>query len=103
MGEFILDIETDEEISNEQIDVLNRVCCVIMMNEECNFDAEISFTFTDNEGIREINREYRDIDRATDVHSLPIHEFNDDLEEAEYETENGLVMLGDIVKSKERA
>ena len=30
-------------------------------------------------------------------------EFNDDIEDAEYETENGLVMLGDIVISIERA
>ena len=62
-----------------------------------------SFTFTDNEGIREINREYRGIDRATDVLSFPMLEFNDDIEDAEYETENGLVMLGDIVISIERA
>lgn len=103
MVEFILENETDEEISNEQIDELNRVCCEIMKNEECNFDAEISFTFTDNEGIREINREYRDIDRATDVLSFPMLEFNDDIEDAEYETENGRVMLGDIVISIERA
>ena len=74
-----------------------------MKNEECNFDAEISFTFTDNEGIREINREYRGIDRATDVLSFPMLEFNDDIEDAEYETENGLVMLGDIVISIEKA
>lgn len=103
MVEFILENETNEEISNEQIDELNRVCREIMKNEECNFDAEISLTFTDNEGIREINREYRDIDRATDVLSFPMLEFNDDIEDAEYETENGLVMLGDIVISIERA
>ena len=103
MVEFILENETDEEISDEEIAELNRVCCEIMKNEECNFDAEISFTFTDNEGIREINREYRGIDRATDVLSFPMLEFNDDIEDAEYQTENGRVMLGDIVISIERA
>ena len=74
-----------------------------MKNEECNFDAEISLTFTDNEGIREINRDYRDIDRPTDVLSFPMLEFGDEEEEAEFETEDGLVMLGDIVISIERA
>ena len=103
MVEFILENETDEEISREQIDELNRVCCEIMKNEKCNFDAEISLMFTDNEGIREINREYRDIDSPTDVLSFPMLEFGDDEEDAEFETENGLVLLGDIVISVERA
>ena len=99
MVEFILENETDEEISNEQIDELNRVCCEIMKNEECNFDAEISFTFTDNEGIREINREYRGIDRATDVLSFPLFD-EDGLDGFVPEME---CMLGDIVISVEHA
>lgn len=103
MVEFIVENETDEIISDKQIDELNAVCCEIMKNEECNFDAEISLTFTDNEGIREINCQYRDIDRPTDVLSFPMLEFGDDEEDAEFETENGLVMLGDIVISIERA
>lgn len=103
MVEFILENETDEEISEQQINELNRVCCEIMKNEECNFDAEISFTFTDNEGIREINRDYRNIDRPTDVLSFPMLEFGDDETDVEYETEDGLVLLGDIVISIERA
>lgn len=103
MVEFIIENETDEIISDKQIDELNAVCCEIMKNEECNFDAEISLTFTDNEGIREINCQYRDIDRPTDVLSFPMLEFGEDEEDAEFETENGLVMLGDIVISVERA
>lgn len=103
MVEFVLENETSDEISEEQIAELKRVCEMIMENEECNFDAEISFTFTDNDGIREINREYRDIDRATDVLSFPMLEFDGDETDAEYETEDGLVMLGDIVISIERA
>lgn len=103
MVEFIIENETDEIISEEQIAELNAVCCEIMKNEDCNFDAEISFTFTDNEGIREINRDYRDIDRPTDVLSFPMLEFGDEEEDAEFETEDGLVMLGDIVISIERA
>lgn len=103
MVEFIIENETDEIISDKQIDELNAVCCEIMKNEECNFDAEISLTFTDNEGIREINCQYRDIDRPTDVLSFPMLEFGEGEEDAEFETENGLVMLGDIVISVERA
>ena len=103
MVQFITENETEEIITDEQIDELNAVCCEIMKNEDCNFDAEISFTFTDNEGIREINRDYRDIDRPTDVLSFPMLEFCDDEEDAEFETKDGFVMLGDIVISIERA
>lgn len=103
MVEFILENETDFEIDQRQIDELNKVCQAVLNMEECNFDAEISFTFTDNEGIREINRDYRDIDRTTDVLSFPMLEFGDDEIDAEFETENGLVVLGDIVISLERA
>lgn len=103
MVKFILENETDEEISKEQVDELNRVCCMVMENEDCNFDAEISFTFTDNENIQEINRDYRGIDRPTDVLSFPMLEFDADEIDADYETEYGYVLLGDIVISVERA
>lgn len=59
--------------------------------EEFTSDCEISVTFTDNENIRELNREYRDIDRATDVLSFPMDDEGDD------------VVLGDVVISLERA
>ncbi len=103
MVEFIFENETDFEIDQREIDELNRVCETVLQMEECNFDAEISFTITDNEGIREINRDYRDIDRATDVLSFPMLEFDDEEIDAEFETENGMVVLGDIVISIERA
>ncbi len=38
-------------------------------------DCEVSVLITDNEGIREINREYRNVDRETDVLSFPMFEF----------------------------
>ena len=57
---------------------------------------EVSMTFTDNEGIRELNRVHRDIDRATDVLSFPMFDFEDESGELEG-------ALGDIVISLERA
>lgn len=61
-------------------------------------DTEVSVTFCDNEQIRELNRDYRDKDRATDVLSFPQYEPF----EAAQETDEP-VMLGDIVISLERA
>ena len=57
---------------------------------------EVSMTFTDNEGIRELNRLYRQMDKPTDVLSFPMFDFAD-----EEETVEGA--LGDIVISLERA
>lgn len=103
MVEFILENETDSEIGTETKEELIKVCEEIMKREECNFDAQISFTFTDNESIREINREYRGIDKPTDVLSFPMIEFDGEVD-AEFETDaNGTVLLGDIVISLERA
>ena len=67
--------------------------------EKFERDVVVSVTFTDNEGIREKNREFRDIDRATDVLSLPMYDMaNGDLPEEGMDCE-----LGDIVLSLERA
>ncbi len=103
MVEFITAYDGAEELSEAQLDELRRVCEKVMENEDCDFDAEISLTFTDNEGIRAINAEYRGIDRATDVLSFPMLDFSDDEADAEFETDGEMVMLGDIVISAERA
>ena len=68
--------------------------------------AEISVTFTDDEGIRTYNREYRDIDRATDVLSFPNLNFKNGkggAEAADIDPETGLLFLGDMVISLPRA
>ena len=61
--------------------------------------AEVSVTFVDNEGIRELNRTYRDKDAATDVLSFPLYDFHG----GETPLGDGRVELGDIVLSLERA
>lgn len=63
--------------------------------------AEVSVTFTDNEKIRNINREYRNKDSATDVLSFPI--LSDDGTAGDYDISCGCAVLGDIVISVERA
>ncbi len=61
--------------------------------------ARISVTFTDNEGIRELNRIYRDKDAATDVLSFPQYDFA----AGETPDPDFICPLGDIVLSLERA
>ena len=62
--------------------------------------CEVSVTFTDDAGIKELNRNFRKIDSAPAVLSFPIFDFEGSEEPAVDELEN---MLGDIVISLERA
>ena len=65
--------------------------------EGVDVDCEVSVTFTDNEGIHAINKEFRNIDRPTDVLSFPQINYDEGEELMEGD------MLGDIVLSLERA
>lgn len=60
----------------------------------------VSVTFTDNEGIRDLNRQYRNMDKPTDVLSFPLIDFAGGDEPPVDEPQ---AMLGDIVLSLEQA
>ena len=77
--------------------------------EGCPYEAEVNLLLTDDEEIRIMNREHRQIDRATDVLSFPMldYETPGDLSGIEeqgdaFNPESGELMLGDIVISKDR-
>jgi len=68
------------------------------------FEAEVSITLTDNDGIHEINKEFRKIDAPTDVLSFPMIAYEEPgdfsrIEEDDdlFNPESGEVILGDIV------
>ena len=64
-------------------------------------DAEVSVTFVDDEGIRELNNKFRGMDKPTDVLSFPLLDYEGESEEPFFdELCNN---LGDIVISLERA
>lgn len=107
MAELITENEQNKiKITDNIKNLMQKVCDETLKYEECDFDAQISITFTDNDGIQKINAEFRDIDRPTDVLSFPMLEFDEDGQiidnEFEYD-EDGRIMLGDIVISLEKA
>lgn len=95
-------------ISNDQKDVkiptgvrmlVRRCCNAVLVNENFSGSAEVSVTFVNDEQIRELNRQYRNIDKSTDVLSFPlgidgVYDINND---------TGAQMLGDIVISMQHA
>ncbi len=91
-------------ISNEQnecriptgVRMLVRRCCTAVLVQENFADpAEVSVTFVDDDEIHRLNKQFRNIDRATDVLSFPLGE------DGVYDTnlDTGAKMLGDIVIS----
>lgn len=105
MVDIILENEQDKVELTEDIEkAVYDVCERVMSEEDCNFDAQISITLVNNEVIREINNEQRQIDKATDVLSFPMLEFDEEGNaDGEYEADGDFIVLGDIVISMERA
>lgn len=74
---------------------------------EYPFDAVVDITMTDDEGIREYNRDYRQIDKATDVLSFPMGDFYRGVPQTPpgrmMDPDTGLLPLGDMIISAQRA
>ncbi|MGL5715160.1 MAG: rRNA maturation RNase YbeY [Paraclostridium sp.] len=95
--EIILDDRQDKiKVSEDLLGKINDIIVECLHYEGYDDNYEVSLSFVDNEEIHELNRDYRGVDRPTDVLSFPLltDEFDIELEEES---------LGDIVISLERA
>ena len=104
------DIYIDWELSgpNPYRPLLTRVITAALAAEGVQVPCGVDVLLTTDEGIREINREQRAIDAATDVLSFPMLELTpgvppDGTGEDQRDPETGLCPLGDMVISVERA
>lgn len=107
-------VEFDEGVKNDfSFDVeflVKQVAEAVLDAEDCAYDTCVNLLVTDNAGIREFNRQYRDIDRETDVLSFPNLDFEragefDIAEEQEadyFDPDTGELVLGDIILSADR-
>ncbi len=99
--EDISNTKYEDMIKQNEDDI--KKCVELCLNEEkinTNNTIEIYIRYTNNEYIKEINKEYRNIDKATDVLSFPMYEKEDlsDLVDEQIE----LKTLGDIIISAEK-
>ena len=69
--------------------------------EQYGNPCEVSVSFVDNDEIRDLNKKFRGIDKATDVLSFPLFDYEGESEEPPVDEMLG--MLGDIVLSLEQA
>ena len=91
-------------------ELLDKIMETVMDLENCPYETTVNLLLTDNAGIREYNREYRDMDRETDVLSFPNIAFDKEgdfsvveQDEADYfDPDSGELLLGDIILSVDR-
>ncbi len=102
--------ETDVSFAFDVKEVADRVIKAVLTSEGCPFDAQLNLLITDNEGIRDYNNRFRQIDRETDVLSFPNVDYDTpsdfsglDEREADYfDPDSGELVLGDIIISADR-
>ncbi len=96
---IITDDQKEVKIPTGTRMLVRRCCNAVLKNEKFEGSAEISVRFVNNDEIHSLNKEYRNVDRSTDVLSFPLGE------NGEYDINNdtGAKMLGDIVISMETA
>ena len=96
------------ENTQEAIELTYKLKMLVRQAIEATLDyeqygnpCEVSVTFTDNAGIHTLNKQYRGVDRPTDVLSFPLFDYDGESEEPPVDELMG--MLGDIVLSLEQA
>jgi len=74
---FIENIQDKIEITDEILELMEKAIKMCLEHEKFEYPYEVSIILTDNEKIREINYEQRNIDKPTDVLSFPIVDMYD--------------------------
>lgn len=106
-------VNIEEEVSTElefdHIQLINDVVRASAEYENCPYDFCVNVVLTDNESIHEINREYRNVDSATDVLSFPMTDIpvpgdfshiEDDPDN--FDPDTGEMLMGDIMISMDK-
>lgn len=105
-----IEYEAEKKLDLPYETIIREVVEEALDYENCPYEAEVNVVLTDNEEIHEVNREYRNIDSATDVLSFPMVDYEvpsdfDHVEEAAedyFNPETGELMLGDIMISVDK-
>lgn len=90
-------------------EVVERVMETVLEDVDCPYEVQINLLLTDDVGIRHYNKEFRSMDKPTDVLSFPAIPFVKAgdfsiVEECSvyFEPESGELLLGDIAISVDR-
>lgn len=105
-----IEYETETELYAEYEKDAKSIIEFALDYLKCPYETEVNLTIVDNETIREINKEYRNIDNPTDVLSFPLVDYDEpccfDMVEEHVEDyfnpDTGELLLGDIIISAEK-
>ena len=106
-----IEYEAGKKLGLPWREIIEEIVEAALDYENCPYEAEVNVVLTDNQCVREINREYRGIDSPTDVLSFPMVEYEtpSDFRHVEemfadcFNPETGELMLGDIMISVDKA
>lgn len=74
---FYVENEIEEDMPFDISETFEKVARQVLEWEKCPYEAEISLLITDSEGIQFYNREYRNMDKETDVLSFPAVDYEE--------------------------
>ena len=104
-----IDYETERELGIDYEALVKKVAEHVLDMEECPYEAQVNLVLTDNEEIKRVNTEFRNIDRATDVLSFPMIPFESpadygivEEDESYFDLDTGELLLGDIMISVDK-
>lgn len=108
--QYFIENETEVTFEFDVNEIVKLVVDEVVDMENCPYEAQVNVLLTDNEGIRYFNKEYRDIDRETDVLSFPnvdfsepgVFDIDEDAEADYFDPESGELILGDIIISVDK-
>ena len=100
---LIFDSEVEVPAGTEER--LRQVIQAALTEEGMDLPCEINVLLTDDQGIHQINLDMRGVDRPTDVLSFPMFDLTpgEHPGEEDADPETGLIPLGDMCLSLERA
>ena len=91
-----------DELPNEE-ELIKKVVSKVLTEESIIEDVDVYITLTNNEEIHKINKEYRNVDRPTDVLSFPMYDREEIYRlKKDYESDEIEKILGDIIISVEK-
>ena len=108
---FYVENETGAKFDFDIEELARSVAEAVLKSENCSYNVEISLTITDDDGIHEINKEFRNIDKPTDVLSFPTISYDEPGDFSVIEGEQkvdlldpdtGNISFGDIVINENR-
>jgi len=91
------------ELCDEHLTIIENVVTKTLELEQFSADTIVSVTAVDNKEIHSLNKEFRGVDRPTDVLSFPVVEFeNGKMIENSGDYFEDKLILGDIIFSAEK-